>query len=119
MVALMALFLPLFWIALLTWVFSVVGLRTDYSRLWHEHEHMKHLMDQGQENVRSTSGESLGTMFEYVYLAQADYLNALELVFKLGVAPALLVWFIVGYRGVMGSLTKRAALDGVERRAES
>ena len=100
----MALFLPLVWLGLLLWLFNVFALRASYVHLWYEHSHMSDLMDQGQKNVRSVSGDSLGDIFEYMYIAQTDYLGALQNFVTLGVIPTMITWFGLGYLGVRNSM---------------
>ncbi|UVC07279.1 hypothetical protein IHQ71_18935 [Rhizobium sp. TH2] len=99
LLAKMALFGSLFGIGLLVWITNLLAFRTSYSRLRDEHNHMKYLYDQGDENVRSASGDSIGDMFEYVSMARKEYLDALEFVLLFGALPAMLLWFVIAFRG--------------------
>jgi hypothetical protein len=99
-VAIMALFGSLFWLGFLVWIVNLVGLRLIYSRLWHEHDHMQELTTLGQTNVRSTTGDSLGDMIEYLSIVKTEYLDALEFVLVAGVLPTMLVFGTVAFRGM-------------------
>jgi hypothetical protein len=89
----------LLWMGLLFWITNLLALRTGYSRLWSEHNHMKNLYDQGEENVRSAAGDSIGDMLEYMSMARKEYLDALEFVLFVGVLPAMVIWFVIAFRG--------------------
>ena len=85
----------LLWLGFLIWVIGLLTLRANYLSLLREHDHMKDLIDRGQANVRSTTEDSLGDMFNYVSMARAEYLDALEFVLVVGVIPAMIILFVI------------------------
>jgi hypothetical protein len=96
MVMLSGLLLPLGWLALLGWY--TVGLRSNYARLWREHDDLSHAIDQGKPAI-SASGDSLSDLFEYMSMAQTDYLNALEFSLVVGLIPTMILWLVIGMYG--------------------
>jgi hypothetical protein len=100
----MALFLPLVWLVFLLWLFNVLALRASFVDLWYEHNHMRDLMDQGHKDVLSASGDSFGSIFEYMYIAQTEYLGALQNFVAIGIIPTMITWFGVGFLGVRNDM---------------
>ena len=96
MLMMSGLMLPLGWLTLLGWY--TVGLRTSYVRLWREHDDLQHAIDQGR-SVASTGGDSLSDLFEYMSMAQSDYLYSLEFFLVVGVMPTMILWLVIGIYG--------------------
>lgn len=106
LLAKLVLFGSLLWLGILVWIMGLMSLRANYLSLLREHDHMKELMDRGQSNVISATGDSLADMFEYMSMARAEYLDALEFVLIVGVLPAMIIWFVIALRGSMRTMAR-------------
>jgi hypothetical protein len=118
-VAWMLLLLPLAWIALLVGLFSIFSLRQGYLALWHEHQDMLNLIARGQDDVRSPSGDTLVDTFEYLTMAQDAYLRALQDFIILGLFPAMMCWFGVGWAAIRMTYTSGQASRAPDKPRES
>jgi len=113
--ALIWLFAPLVWIGLLVKVDNPVELRSEYTSLWPEHQYMMSLIDQGQKNVRSATGDRLADMFEYMSTARGEYLDALEFVLLLGILPTMVIWFAIALAATLSANSKAVAVAAKDK----
>lgn len=87
---LIALLLPLGWIFLVAFGLRFSFLRDRYIDLWREQYRMK-----DTHSDRSSTGETLPEVYEYMQEAQGDYLMVLQDLTVLAILPALFIYFLI------------------------